>query len=237
MIPAAAAAFRSFRKLPPLKPTSNIPHRRTRNLVLCSLLRLQEAKCGSGWFGYLRFHHTPCTHSDIVRMSGKSGRSKLVRFQSSFSCWCIQLLVSHRCHCAGDNVLRALELHEEMVSQGIKTGPVTLAPLCCKMGMPSKALEHVSIPKESGIYLDRIPYGIRLAIRSQLGTLCEAVKWLHDMESQRLPPHPIQDIAMLRRCSLTYAEFNVDPDPMMHDVLATRFCRKFLWRRKTIQTK
>lgn len=115
-----------------------------------------------------------------------------------------------------------------MVSQGIEIGPVTLAPLCCKMGMPSDALEHVSIPKESGIYLDRIPYGLRLAIRSKLGTICEAVIWLHDMESQRLPPHPIQDKAMLRRCPLTYAEFNVDLDPMMHDVLATGFCRKCL---------
>ena len=81
-------------------------------------------------------------------------------------------------YCKSHNLLRALALHDEMISRGVKTNCVVVSCIlhCLgEMGMTLEVVDQFKELKESGMFLDGVAYNIVFDALCMLGKVEDAL--------------------------------------------------------------
>ena len=90
-------------------------------------------------------------------------------------------------YCKSSNLLKALALHNDMVSKDIKGNCVIVSSILqctCNMGMSSEALSLFEEFKGFGIFLDEVSYNILVDALCTQGEVEEAVQLLEEMKGK-----------------------------------------------------
>ncbi|KAD0364778.1 hypothetical protein E3N88_44377 [Mikania micrantha] len=132
---------------------------------------------------------------------------KNARFAPDVACYCALI----QGYCEKRDILKALALHEEMESSGIKTDCVIVSAIMqclCRLGMLAEAVYKFMDYIESGVFLDEVVFNIAIDALCKLGKMDEAMLLLKEMkrdERQWIEPDVITFNVLaggLSRCGL-----------------------------------
>ncbi|OWM67836.1 hypothetical protein CDL15_Pgr010774 [Punica granatum] len=148
-----------------------------------------------------------------------------------------------RGHCKSlksSNLLQAMDLHEDMMSKGIKTNCVIVSYILhclCEMGMFLEAVEQFIKFEQSGIFVDEVTYNIILNALCKLEKVEEATKLLEEMKRKKmildrvhyttlingycLQGNMLDALDVLEEMKTT----GLEPDMVTYNVLASGFSR------------
>ncbi|KAH7692067.1 P-loop containing nucleoside triphosphate hydrolase protein [Dioscorea alata] len=138
------------------------------------------------------------------------------------------------------DLLRALELYDEMVSKYISPNYFVVSfILQCfsKRGMDSEALGYFQMFKVSGGYLDKVLYNFALNAHCKLGNMDDAIELIEEMKGHGIVPDKIHYTILIcgycrngemynaQKVFSSMVKLNVEPDLVTYNVLVGGFCK------------